>query len=345
MALPPLLKRLASALPPNWQRGLRRRYRALRDAGKLMAAGAYDLRNYALGSGVLGRTDRDVLETLIIKSYHRIEKGLALARPRPGFGADAVDLLLDDLALYLGRHGGDWVTQSGLKVLDSYCAFNDRAGVDITAIQARLASLKQRQGTVTPAQDVPAGTMTVSRDVIQAAANVPFGAFVQSRYSVRQFAEQAVDPSMLREAVRQAQYAPSVCNRQAVQVHLIQGAGRTQRLLAFQNGNRGFGEGAGAVLIITASQSAFHTVGERYQCWIDGGLFAMTLVYALHAKGLGSCCLNWSAEPAQDKAFKLAAGLPKHDAVIMLLAVGHLPDELVVASSGRRPADEVLRLL
>ena len=71
----------------------------------------------------------------------------------------------------------------------------------------------------------------------------------------------------------------------------------------------------------------------------------MTLVYALHAQGLGTCCLNWSVEPSQDKAFKAAAGLPKHDAVIMLLAVGHLPEAFDVARSHRRPIDEVLQFL
>ena len=187
--------------------------------------------------------------------------------------------------------------------------------------------------------------MPVTRQAVLAAGAIPFGEFVRHRYSVRQFAPQPVAPELIEEAVRQAQYAPSVCNREAAQVHVASSAEQARQLLSMQNGNRGFGDTAGALLVITVRQAAFHTVGERYQGWIDGGLFAMSLVYALHGQGLGTCCLNWSVEPAADRAFKRAAGLPDDDLVIMLLAVGHLPDQLVVARSARRPLSEVLRTL
>lgn len=94
--------------------------------------------------------------------------------------------------------------------------------------------------------------------------------------------------------------------------------------------------------MITARLDCFLTVEERYQHWIDGGLFAMSLIYALHSLGLGSCCLNWSVAPATDRAFKEAAGIADDQSIIMLLAVGHLPERLRVARSERRPLDEVL---
>jgi nitroreductase len=345
MALPIVVKRTAELLLPlSVQRGARRRYRALRDGVKLAAAAVYDARSYGRGSGVLGGGQQEVLKTQIIKSYHRIEKGLALQTPRPGFGADAVALLLDDLALYLSRHGADWTSWAALQVLDEYCRFSAAHGVDSRAVAARSAVLRER---ALPPASTPAlgGTMAASRARVWAAARLPFADFVRHRYSVRQFAATPVDRSQIEEAVRQAQFAPSVCNREAGQVYIVGTPERAKALLAHQNGNRGFGERAGALLVVTARQAAFHTVGERYQGWIDGGLFAMTLVYALHAQGLGTCCLNWSVEPAADRAFKLAAGLPQDDLVIMLLAVGHLPDDFSVARSARRPLHEVLHTL
>lgn len=345
MALPPIVKRTAELLlPAAAQRGARLRYRALRDGLKLAAAAVYDVRSYARGSGLLSHSCREVLKTRIIKSYHRIEKGLALRVPRPGFGADAIALLLDDLGLYLSRHDADWTTWAALQVLDEYCRFNAAYGVDTQAIAQRAAGLRARSGS--PAETgTLGGTMPAGREQVLSAASLPFGEFVRHRYSVRQFAQRPVDPALIEEAVRQAQYAPSVCNREAGQVYVARTPERARALLAHQNGNRGFGDDAGALLVITARQAAFHTVGERYQGWIDGGLFAMTLVYALHAQGLGTCCLNWSVEPAADRAFKQAAGLPADDLVIMLLAVGHLPDAFSVARSARRPLHEVLHTI
>jgi nitroreductase len=162
---------------------------------------------------------------------------------------------------------------------------------------------------------------------------------------VRQFDARPVQDAMIEAAASAARYAPSVCNRAAPQVWSVNDADLARRLLAHQNGNRGFGHEAGRILVVTARQAAFHTVGERYQGWIDGGLFAMALIHALHAQGLGTCCLNWSVEPETDRAFKQEAGLPVDDLVIMLLAVGHLPERFAVAMSTRRPLDDVLRHL
>src|SRR3546814_1994141 len=66
------------------------------------------------------------------------------------------------------------------------------------------------------------------------------------------------------------------------------------RALSLQNGNRGFGHEIPCLLILCTDLSAFDTAGERYQHWIDGGMFSMSLVWALHALGYSSCCLNWS---------------------------------------------------
>ncbi|NES66883.1 MAG: nitroreductase, partial [Okeania sp. SIO2D1] len=109
-----------------------------------------------------------------------------------------------------------------------------------------------------------------------------------------------------------------------------------------QNGNRGFGEQASKVLIVTSNLEHFASIGERYQGWIDGGMFSMSLVYGLHSLGLGICCLNWSFKKKQDRQLKIIAGIPDSDLVIMMIAVGHLPEEFKVAQSPRKPLKEVL---
>jgi hypothetical protein len=113
-------------------------------------------------------------------------------------------------------------------------------------------------------------------------------------------------------------------------------------LLSYQNGNRGFGDRASKVLIVASNLEHFASVGERYQGWIDGGMFAMSLFYALHSLGLGTCCLNWCVKHAQDRNLKESAGIAESDLVIMMIVVGHLPEEFKVAQSPRKPIHEVL---
>lgn len=339
---------LLSLLPPARYAALRRRWRALRDTLGLARAQAYDFRQYLRGSGLV-RTTPGSRQANILKQYHRIEKGLALPAPRLGFGADAIALLVEDLDhLLRARRAGepaDWTVHAALRTLQAYVDFHAGKGQPRPELAARVAQMAAQaaQAGPPPREGAEGGLLARRRDeVLAAVRSGDFGAFLRTRHSVRQFAARPVEPALIEEAVSQARFAPSVCNRNGGRVYWVRDAARAQQLLRHQNGNRGFGDSAGALLVVTARQDAFLTVGERYQAWIDGGLFGMTLVYALHAQGLGSCCLNWSVEPEIDRAFKREAGIPQHDAVIMLLAVGHLREDFVVARSERRPLADVL---
>ena len=115
-----------------------------------------------------------------------------------------------------------------------------------------------------------------------------------------------------------------------------------KQVLSCQGGNAGFGETVKGVLVVTTDTSRFFSVGERNQCWIDGGLFSMSLVYALHSLGLGSCCLNWSVEKDTDQKLRRITGIPQSEVVIMMIGVGHLPEKLVVARSMRKPLETIL---
>ena len=85
-------------------------------------------------------------------------------------------------------------------------------------------------------------------------------------------------------------------------------------------------------------------IGERYQGWIDGGIFAMTLALAIHAEGLGACFLNWSVEPAQDRAMRNHLGIADDELVITMMSAGHLKEAFSVPVSHRKPLEDVLTL-
>ncbi|MCA1991990.1 MAG: hypothetical protein LDL41_08075, partial [Coleofasciculus sp. S288] len=58
--------------------------------------------------------------------------------------------------------------------------------------------------------------------------------------------------------------------------------------------------------------------------------------------GLETCCLNWSVERHADRALREATQISNSEAIIMMIAVGHIPDELKVAQSPRKKIDDVL---
>jgi nitroreductase len=308
---------------------------------KLLRAFVYDWRVYRSQSGLFRQSAPGPMEAQIIKAYHRIEKGLALPLPRPGFGTDAAAAVLDGVDTYATRFGPNQTTARALHALNEYVAFNRAHGVDMDWIETRLDALRSRH----PADATEGGTRTISRERIHAAARIDLSGFFASRYSVRQFSGEPVSSDIIAQATAMAKKAPSVCNRESGCVFVASDTARKAALLELQNGNRGFGEFADRILVITSRMDSFLTAGERYQCWVDGGLFAMSLIYALHSLGVGSCCLNWSVEPELDQALKRVSGIPDDHAVIMLLAIGHLPETLRVAQSPRRPLNDMLRFI
>jgi len=139
-----------------------------------------------------------------------------------------------------------------------------------------------------------------------------------------------------------AQQSPSACNRQPWRVHVYSSPEEKARVLRVQNGNSGFGHLAARILVLTVDTRSFVTSSERHQAYIDGGMFAMSLVYALEAKGIVSCCLNLSTYCFQDAAVHRAGRIPAAEALIMMLAIGYPPEQFRVASSARRPTESVI---
>jgi nitroreductase len=337
-----IARRVVALFPPQSQQAFRQTWRDCRARLRLLLAYRYDWTIYRRHAGLLRHHAAPALEARLIKAYHRVEKGLALPAPRPGFGRDAVAEVLACVDEYTRRFGPNHSSLRALNTLDEYVRFNRGLGVDVGWMEARLRALAALQSGGAPGEG---GTLDTTRAAIHAAARIDLDAFFAQRYSVRQFSSEPVDPALIERAVWMAKKTPSVCNRESGSVFVASDPARKKALLALQNGNSGFGDSADRIMVITSRLDSFLSVGERNQCWIDGGLFAMSLIYALHSLGLGSCCLNWSVEPAQDRALKQAAGIPEDHAVIMLLAVGNLPEQLRVAQSPRRPLSDVLHFI
>lgn len=330
-------------LRPSKIRGsLRDRRRRLAIIQQLFSNYIYDLHRFWNGSSVNGKINTQIqLRALITMDYHRIEKGLALKEPKIRFGSKVIERLLSNLSKYQEVYGLDETGQVALNTLSAYLDFNQKNGINDEQIQEKINKIREKTPQI---EDVKhqGGVIEVRRQQILKNAQLNLQSFFESRYSIRQFTLDEVEMSVIEKAVAMAQKTPSVCNRQSSKVYVFSKDEDKQKVLTYQNGNRGFGNQASKILIVTSELEHFVSIGERNQCWIDGGMYAMSLVYALHSLGIGTCCLNWSVESQVDKALKEAVQIKDSESVIMMIAVGHLPDQLKVAQSPRKKVDEVL---
>jgi nitroreductase len=134
---------------------------------------------------------------------------------------------------------------------------------------------------------------------------------------------------------------PSVCNRQAWGIYHTSDQEVKDLVLTYQTGNKPFGESIPNLMVITTDLKAFFSAEEHNQHLIDGGLLAMSLMYAFHSLGIATCALNWSAKPKTDLTLRKYVNIKPHHSIIMVLAIGYPDDNNKVCASTRRPVEEV----
>lgn len=309
--------------------------RKLREILKGAAGFLYDFRRFLRHTSTLSLADEWQRDYRVIKVYHALEKALSFREPRPGAGAANAERLVKLLETTDFADGHvSRQRMIGLKVLSDW---HDLQGA-LSSSSGVGKFLAQR---AKPLPATPGGSIIVTSQELNRGRLSDPEAFFQSRRSVRDFAAKAVDGALLDRAISLAMASPSVCARHAWHVYHTDERAVIDDALSFQNGNRGFGHEVPLLLVVAADLRAFHAGMERNQHWIDGGMFAMSLVWALHALGISSCCLNWSKGPRGDLSFRRAFRIDEAHSIITMIAVGYPNETIKVCASARRSRSEV----
>src|SRR5690606_16865431 len=137
------------------------------------------------------------------------------------------------------------------------------------------------------------GTIDFKKESFYSNVNSNFEKFSYSRKSIRNFTGEIIKFKDIQEAVQLALNAPSVCNRQASKVYLLDRKSEIDKVLKIQGGFSGFSENVNQLLVLTNDRNYYYTIGERNQFYIDGGIFLMNLLYALHFYKIACCPANW----------------------------------------------------
>ena len=169
--------------------------------------------------------------------------------------------------------------------------------------------------------------------------------FFMSRYSFRSFVDSKIDLPKLERIITLASKTPSACNRQEWFTYIIQDKSLINEALSLQSGNRGFDKEVKNLMIICTDISAFVPGQEAYQHWIDGGMYSMSIVYAMHSIGLVSCCLNWSTDPKTDIKLRSKIKIKNSHSVLMMLAFGEPELNATVCHSKRKPKESFYKIL
>lgn len=281
-------------------------------------------------------TDPEIRNYNSVMAYHGLEKSLSYRNRNPtsGWGnAERVFLRLK-IANSTGQLG--YHDKAAKQVLVKFLSLPSNLGLDRSnEILAVINTMNFESNEEHGAKEHPISSY--KKGVLENPED-----FFFSRYSLREFSKNVVGDDIIKRAIKLAMKTPSVCNRQAWHIFHSNDSETIKKALYYQNGNKPFGDKLTNLMIVSTDLKAFFAGSEHYQHWIDGGLFSMSIIYALHSLGVASCPLNWSQTPKVDKEIRKVINIKPNQTIIMMIAVGYPDESNRVCSSTRRPLNEVL---
>lgn len=286
------------------------------------------------GYSINGNYNEDNLRAKITFHYHAIEKGLSNANLRLGFGESAFKELFWAMDKFIEKEYSttDYRFQSAISVIKSYVDFHRKKNHPVEEVESRLIAysryfLQENEGS--------GGYLTIEKAQLPKFDELCFKDLALTRYSVRDFGSEDFDESKIFEAIDIATKTPSACNRQAWKVYYIKSDKMIRDVLNIQGGLTGNGENLRKLLLVTSDKQYMNGGHERNQTYIDGGLYTMSLLYALESANIASCTLNTNFNLKKDREMRNLLKINDSEDFIAFIALGTYPEVLKVAKSPR----------
>ena len=282
------------------------------------------------------------IERDIIVYSHTIEKGLSHFKIKPLFGYVKTKNLYDLLLKYNKYDEKDeYILKLGVSSIEKYNEVNIKLGIDNEKLFI-IPKEMQKYNTY----DV--GAYKINEKDIFSKNDMDFENFAKSRHSIRLYDTQSekVDKNILLKSINLAQTAPSACNRQSVKTTIILEKDKIKKISNIQGGSTGFGENAGALIIIKVDLNKYQ-IQERRLPAFDAGLFAMNLLYSLHYYKLGVCTLNGSFTKKQINELKNVIEIKDSELIVSIFAINKVPrgKDILIAKSIRRPLNDIIEII
>ncbi|WP_210442901.1 nitroreductase family protein [Vibrio crassostreae] len=272
---------------------------------------------------------------LLVRATHGLEKAFSLPKMKSTFGSENAKYLMSMMEHCLKVSGDGEQLRDAAKVMANY--------LDYHATQEGFESLKNRFDTFLSEINIDLNKSSCFKvyDPIVTFDIEAYTNFILSRHSIRNFKEQIIPINRVYDILELARHTPSACNRQPWKVRLFQSMEDIEEVLTIQNGNRGFSSSIHNLILITGDLSNFSSK-ERNQAYIDGGLYSMALINAIHAHGLASCALNMSYQSTEERKMRSVLKLQGNEVPIMMLAFGYPSDGANYCSSTKRSVKDIL---
>jgi nitroreductase len=168
---------------------------------------------------------------------------------------------------------------------------------------------------------------------------------VQSRQSVRTYADKPVEKEKLYKCLETARLSPSACNSQPWRFIIVDEPNLKDKVAKSTFGEiisfNKFSVNAPVLVVITANKSCLKTnIGEMITdlpyYLIDIGIAAEHFCLQATVEGLGTCMMGWFKE----KEVKKHLNIPKNERVVLIISIGY-PKVDTIRPKNRKSIDKI----
>lgn len=275
-----------------------------------------------------------IVDSKLIFHAHALEKGLSHIHFRNGFGKSALNEIHNCLVEYKNNEFSKETLayKNAMSCLKAYQSRHKELDLPIPLFFEELfVDFKEEIELSDP---LIGGYSKLKRIDKENNRSVDFKTLFNNRVSIREFSEEPVDCGLLEEAIELSMKTPSVCNRQSSRVRIIKNKEIIKKALVAQGGFTGYDIPPVLMLVTTDTNSFLHYT-ERNQIYIDGGLFAMSILIALEYVGLAACALNSMFGIDKEKEVREILDVPENENFIMFISIGNFLEETPYPKSCR----------
>lgn len=143
---------------------------------------------------------------------------------------------------------------------------------------------------------------------------------IKTRRSIRSYKSQKIENEILFNILEAGLWAPSGCNRQAVEYLLVDDPADVLFCQKYAGEFFTFPREAAVNLVILIDPRGYAMPHQRHMAYLEGGASIQNILLAAHSSGLGSCWMFWEKH---DQAFNARFSLSPWLLPVGLVCIGY----------------------
>lgn len=281
------------------------------------------------------KSNENKIKYEILLIVHSIEKGMTNSNPRP-FGKTKIKDLCSLIEKYeLLYQKNCFEIEIAINVLREYLKFYEKNNF---LREPEYDFIKEYLKKYINIKRINMETRHLNINEIS--TEFDYEKFLYSRHSIRKYSNKKISEKEAEKAANIAIHGPSACNRQMCKVYYIESEKNKDIIKLYGQGFGNFDLENANFFLITFDMSAFYTIGERNQGWLNSGIFATNFINALHSLGIGSCMIQFGNSNKDEKKIKKKLNINTSERIAVIISAGYYLEDNIVPASPRKNSSD-----